>query len=68
MSKMQFKSTIKCSGCVANVTPHLHEVSGLEKWEVDLKSPDRILSVEGDLTEEQVREAVQKAGYTVEKI
>ena len=69
METFKFRSTIKCTGCLAKVTPHLDSTEGISKWEVDLKNPDKVLTVEGNgVTAGQVREAVEKAGYSVEAI
>lgn len=64
--KLQFKTNIKCSGCVAAVTPHLNSAETVEKWQVDTENPEKILTVEGDqLNEKQVVDAVTKAGYQI---
>lgn len=69
METLKFKSNIKCTGCLQKVTPHLDSTEGIENWEVDLKNPEKVLTVQGSgITEEQVREAIQKAGYSVETI
>lgn len=69
METLKFKSTIKCSACVATVTPFLNTVDGIEKWEVDLSSPDRVLTVESSgATAGQVSTALEKAGYKAEAI
>ncbi|RYY46209.1 MAG: hypothetical protein EOO06_15010 [Chitinophagaceae bacterium] len=62
--KYQFKTNIMCSSCVAKVTPHLDGNSNIRNWQVDTQNPEKILSVEADnLTEEEVKGLVQKAGY-----
>lgn len=66
METLKFRSTIKCSGCLANVTPHLNGTEGIDKWEVDLKTPDKVLTVQGTASAAKVAEAVAKAGYTAE--
>lgn len=67
--KTKFRTTFKCSGCVENATPHLDEVVGADNWSVDLESPEKVLIVtKEDVTEDQVIEAVKKAGYSVERI
>ncbi len=68
METLRFASNIKCDGCISKVTPHLNASVGADNWEVDLTTPNKVLTVVGNATEEQVREAVQKAGYKVEKI
>lgn len=68
METIKFKTTIKCSGCVANVTPYLNEALGEKKWEVDIKNPSKVLTVEGEHDESKIIKAVEKAGYKAEKI
>jgi copper chaperone len=68
METKKFKTNIKCSGCVATVTPHLNEAVGEANWSVDLADPSRILSVNGDTSESKIVEAVQKAGFKIEKV
>ena len=69
MKTVQFKTNIKCSGCVATVTPELDKVAGENKWKVDLESPDRILTVSTEEGKETIiQEAVRKAGYKAEKL
>ncbi|MFZ5972028.1 MAG: heavy-metal-associated domain-containing protein [Bacteroidota bacterium] len=68
METLRFSSNIKCDGCIAKVTPHLNATVGEQNWEVDLTTPNKILTVAGDVTEAQVKEAVQKAGYKIEKL
>lgn len=66
---MQFKTNMKCDACVATVTPHLNELEGVEKWEVNLANPEKILTVSTDGTDsKKIEEAISKAGYTAEKI
>ena len=67
MSTYQFKTNIKCGACVSAVTPHLNEAVGENQWRVNLASPDRILTVDAD-NEQQVQEAIKKAGYQAEKV
>jgi copper chaperone len=68
METIKFKTTIKCSGCVANVTPFLNEVLGEDNWEVDVASPSKILTVNAEKDATKVIQAVEKAGYKAEKI
>lgn len=69
MSTLKFKTTIKCSGCLANVTPHLDAAEGIAKWEVDILNPNKILTVEiAGASEAEVIAVVEKAGYTAEKV
>jgi len=69
METLKFKTNIKCGACIATVTPHLNEVQGIDTWAVDLKSPERILTVETNgATTEQVAQALKEAGYKAEPV
>lgn len=68
MEALKFKTNIKCSACVAKVTTPLNETVGEGKWNVDLNDPSRILSVEGELNEAKMKEALEKVGYKAERI
>lgn len=69
MDKFQFKTNIKCGGCVAKVTPHLDALKGVNSWEVNIQNPDKILTVIADGAKaNQIREAVTQAGFNAEKL
>lgn len=68
METTQFKTTIKCSGCVAKATPFLNEALGEDNWEVDTNNPAKVLTVVGEADQNKVIEAVEKAGYKAEKL
>lgn len=65
----KFKTNINCSGCVAKVTPHLNEVKGIERWNVDTNNPDKVLTVETDaLSEQEIKDVVTEAGFKIETL
>lgn len=69
METLKFKTNIKCSGCIATVTPHLNNVKEISNWEVDTLNPDKVLTVNGaDLDAAQIKDTLAKAGYQAEKI
>ncbi|MDD4009829.1 MAG: heavy-metal-associated domain-containing protein [Fermentimonas sp.] len=69
MKTMKFKTNINCSNCVAKVTPFLDKKVGKEFWNVDIESPDKILSVDtDDLTEEDIVKTVKRTGFEAEAI
>jgi copper chaperone CopZ len=64
MDKLQFNTNIKCMGCVGAVSPELDAAVGPQQWEVDLVSPDKVLTVQGEnLSQEAVVAALARAGY-----
>ena len=70
METLKFKTTIKCSGCLEKVTPYLNETAGEDNWEVDIQTPEKILTVatDKDITEKEIVKAVVEAGYKIEKL
>lgn len=70
METLQFKTTIKCSGCIEKVTPYLNETVGENNWEVDLQNSQKVLTIPNaeQLQSGEVVEALAKAGYKAEKI
>jgi len=65
METLKFKTNIKCSGCIATVTPFLDELPQISKWEVDTNNPEKILTVEANdqLDADTIVNTLQKAGY-----
>jgi copper chaperone len=69
MNTLKFKTTIKCSGCVSKVTPALNNEASIETWNVDIYTPEKILTVESsDEDPAKVIELVEKAGFKIEVI
>jgi copper chaperone CopZ len=68
METTKFKTNIKCSGCVATVTPYLNEALGEHNWKVDTESPSKILTVNGEKDQHKVLQALEKAGYKGEQL
>lgn len=68
METIRFKTNIKCSGCVAKVTPFLNEALGEDNWEVDYNNPSKILTVIGEKDQTKIIQAVEQAGYKAETI
>jgi copper chaperone len=68
METIKFKTTIKCSGCVAKATPFLNEALGEDNWEVDIQNPSKVLTVLGESDKTKVIQAVEKAGYKAEQL
>lgn len=64
MKTVQFKTNIKCAGCIAKVTPALNETVGENNWQVDLQTTDRVLTVTSDTANtESIKQALEKTGY-----
>lgn len=70
METLKFKTNINCGGCIASVTPTLNTLKGVNKWEVDTSTPDKILSIQAEngLAAQEVVESLKKRGYQAQKI
>jgi copper chaperone len=64
-----FKTTMKCAGCVAAVTPGLDALKEVHSWKADVSGAEKTLSVEAEETAvPQVIAALDKAGFKAERI
>lgn len=69
MKTLKFKTNVNCGGCIATITPHLNQVKGIVKWNVDTANPQKILTVEtSDLQAEAIVKVLEKAGYKANPI
>ncbi|GAB3008235.1 cation transporter [uncultured Cyclobacterium sp.] len=65
--QVKLKTNVKCGACVAAITPAMDNLK-VKHWEVDLTSPDRILTVEGETEVEEIKAALDQSGYKGESI
>jgi copper chaperone len=68
MNEQKFRTTIKCAGCVAKVTPFLNEAVGESNWKVDYENPEKVLTVTQGDDKSKVIQALEKAGYKGEAL
>lgn len=61
----KFKTNLKCGNCVAKVKPQLDEAKEIVEWSIDLKDPERILTVELEETGDVagIEKILADAGY-----
>ncbi len=66
MTERKYRTNLNCGSCVAAVTPHLNGEGRIRRWAVDTKSPDKVLTVEGEGVEPAaVERLVGAAGFRV---
>jgi copper chaperone CopZ len=63
MNTFIFKTNINCGNCVAKVTPFFNENPQIDSWEVDTKNQDKLLTIQGQITEQEVKALVHLAGF-----
>lgn len=69
MTEIKFKTNINCNHCIGKITPVLDSDSGINEWNVDLNSEDKILTIKGENPEvEKIITALSEVGYFAEKV
>lgn len=63
MKTLQFKTNINCGSCIKAVTPTLNGEQTIQTWQVDTANPEKILTVTGDVTPDQIIDLVENAGF-----
>lgn len=64
--KRLYKTNLRCSSCLESLKPIIDQEPGITHWEVELDSPDKVLTVEGSsFTDEQIQSALKRAGYNI---
>lgn len=66
MGKKVYIEGMSCAHCVKHVTNALNELDGITRVIVDLAS--NTATIEGNVSEEAVKAAIEDAGYDVVKI
>ncbi len=65
MKTISFDTNINCNSCVAEVTPFFDGNDLIKEWTVDTQSPNKKLTVKGEIQESQLKNLVEKAGFKV---
>lgn len=69
METIKFKTNINCGGCLAKVTPFLNQERTIDTWDVNIHSPEKILTIKSlTINPQIVINAVHLAGFKIEKL
>jgi copper chaperone len=69
MGTLQFKTNIKCDGCIKKVTPFMNADLRIVQWSVDTANPEKILTVRVEqMADEEVMNLLGKAGFRAEAV
>lgn len=69
MKTLQFKTTLKCSGCVDNIKSEFNNDKNIESWNVDLQTNPKVLTVTGEnITAAEIETLLQQKGYKGELV
>ena len=67
MNTLEFKTNMKCDGCVAKLKPIMEANAGLvANWSVDMSQ--KTLSVQTDAGAAQIQDLVAQAGFKADLI
>ncbi len=66
MNTLKLKTNLRCGACVKSIQPLFDSEPGIERWEADVSTPDKVLTVVGnDVTVARVEEMLRQKGYEV---
>lgn len=67
---MKFKTNARCGGCKAAITEALATLAPASDWQMDLESPDKVLTYTGslNLNPEEVMAIVRQTGFSIEQL
>jgi hypothetical protein len=69
MEVLVFKTNLRFKKQIDAVTPHINNLQGVARWNVDLDDTDKILRIESvDLSPRSVEATLQQAGYFCEEL
>ena len=69
MEVLVFKTNLRYKTQINAVTPHINNLQGIARWNVDLDDSDKILRIESiDLSPRSVEATLQRAGYFCEEL
>ena len=69
MSKtVVFKTSMKCAGCVAAVTPGLNALKEVRSWKADVSGAEKTLTIDAEEAAlPKVVAVLEKAGFKAER-
>jgi len=69
MQTLQFKTTLKCGGCVDKIKSDFDNDQSIESWTVDLQTNPKILTVTGEnITVEHIEQLLSQSGFKGELV
>jgi hypothetical protein len=63
MAVVRVKTNLRCAACVAAIAPTFDREPGIRRWAADVQSPEKPLTVEGEITVTRVAELLAGLGY-----
>ena len=69
MPILVFKTDVRSRRKVNDLAPHLENIQGIIKWNVDLKDVDKVLRIEcSSISSGLIEQRLQQAGYFCQEL
>jgi copper chaperone len=69
MEVLVFKTNLRFKKQISAITPHINNLQGISRWNVDRDDKDKVLRIESDnLCPRTVETTLQQAGYLCEEL
>ncbi len=65
MTTLRLTTDLRCSACVAGITPLLDAAPGVESWSADVSAPGKPLTVTGTATRADIDALLRQKGYHI---
>jgi copper chaperone len=68
MTKTVFVEGMTCNNCVRHVKEALEELQGVKTVKVDLEGKKAVIDLSQEVSDNQITDAIEDAGYDVSRI
>jgi hypothetical protein len=65
MAVRSYRTNLRCAACVESIRPLFDADPGVVQWDADVASPDKRLTVDGDISREAVNALLEQKGYRI---
>jgi hypothetical protein len=65
MAVRSYRTNLRCAACVESIRPLFDADPGVVQWDADVVSPEKRLTVDGDISPEAVNALLEQKGYRV---
>lgn len=68
METKKFKTSASCGGCALRISKSLGKIVPESQFSIDVKDPDKVLTITSGLSDDQIVQAVKDAGYVAQRL
>lgn len=65
MAVRSYRTNLRCAACVESIRPLFDADPGVVGWDADVASPDKRLTIDGDISSEAVNALLEQKGYRI---